>query len=113
VAFHLADVELVWGYRFRQVFVYEAPDLSPFEPEAWAASLHYRQRPWQEALALFRALRRGNLELLAAFPPQAWERAGRHPRWGACTVAQVVLHLADHDLLHLEQVRQLRRALGL
>ena len=51
---HLADCELVFGFRLRQTLAEDGPTIQPFDQDKWAAS--YSGIPADEALAAFTAL---------------------------------------------------------
>src|SRR5713101_4257929 len=50
---HLADSELVWGYRLRLVLAQDRPTLTGYDQDLWAERLHYEQQPIDEALDRF------------------------------------------------------------
>jgi len=108
IILHLADAELVHGYRMRRALAGDSPELPSYDPAAWAARAAYDRRDVRTAIAAFRALRLANLDLLRAVEPGALERAGRHPRFGPVTVGQLFGHLVDHDLEHLRQLEWTR-----
>ncbi|MBI2830405.1 MAG: DinB family protein [Chloroflexi bacterium] len=110
VLWHLADVEIVFSYRFRAMLGEDNPVLLGYDQDAWTQNLNYRARPIMAAIALFRALRKANVDLLSAVPGPAWERSGRHSENGTITVGSYVQHTCHHDRLHLDQVRATRLA---
>ncbi len=61
---HLADSELVWGYRLRKILAEDRPVLTGFDQDLWANRLGYATADRDEALGLFAALREANLRLL-------------------------------------------------
>jgi len=75
VAAHLADTEIVEGWRVRQVLSKDEPHIDPYDQDAWASALHYGTRDTDLALLTFAAVRRANLELLRDLPDDAWQRA--------------------------------------
>ncbi|HXT21709.1 MAG TPA: DinB family protein, partial [Thermoanaerobaculia bacterium] len=66
VVAHLADSELVWGYRLRRVLADDRPRITGYDQDAWAARLRYRDAALADSLALFKALRPANLRLVRA-----------------------------------------------
>ncbi len=108
IILHLADTELVHGYRLRRALAEDSPELPTFDPTAWAARAAYDRREVRPAIAGFRALRLATLDLLRSVEPAAFERVGRHPRFGPLTVGQLFGHLVDHDLEHLRQLEWTR-----
>src|SRR5271157_2160729 len=61
---HLADIEIVYGYRLRQMLADEKPVIAPMDQNAWARNLRYTQAPAAELVAFYRLARHHNLRLL-------------------------------------------------
>lgn len=102
---HLADCELVFGYRMRQTLAEAGHVIQPFDQEKWAA--HYEGIAAAEALEVFTALRGWNLHLIRRALPQEAERRVTHPERGELTFAVLVETLAGHDLNHLAQLQRI------
>src|SRR5579859_1141666 len=58
---HLADSELVWGWRLRLVLSQDRPTLTGYDQDLWAARLGYDAADAGQALEDFRVLREANL----------------------------------------------------
>jgi len=58
---HLADDEIVVGWRMRQILGAPGAPLQPFDQDAWAAAMRYEKRDARKSLAEFRAVREANL----------------------------------------------------
>jgi uncharacterized damage-inducible protein DinB len=110
---HLADSELVWGYRLRLVLAQERPPLTGYDQDLWSQRLHYDRLPVDEALDRFAVLRRSNLRLLANAAPDDLKRVGVHSERGDESVAHMLRMYAGHDLLHLRQLARIRVAVTL
>ena len=110
VAQHLADSELVWGYRLRLVLAQERPTLTGYDQDLWSDRLHYDKLPIDEALDRLGVLRRSNLRLLADATPADLQRVGVHTERGEESVAHMIRMYAGHDLLHLRQLARIREA---
>ncbi len=104
VAAHLADTEIVEGWRLRQILAKDEPMIDPYDQDAWAAALWYDKRDPDLALDTFAAMRRANLELLSALPETGWQRTFVQPEYGRRTLRDLVRHISDHDLAHLKQI---------
>jgi hypothetical protein len=102
---HLADCELVFGFRLRQTLAEDAPIIQPFDQDKWSAT--YRGIPAGQALQVFSALRSWNLTLLRAALPAAAGRPVTHPERGAMTFQTIVETMAGHDINHLKQLERL------
>ena len=107
---HLADCDVVWGFRLRLVLAQDRPTLTGFDQDRWAERLHYERAPVQNALNEFSVLRRSNLWLIAEASPRDLERVGVHAERGEESVAHMIRLYAGHDLLHLAQLARIRAA---
>ncbi len=105
VATHLADTEVVTGWRVRQILAVDEPDIQPYDQDAWVAALHYSSRDLALALEAFAAARRANVEILRLLSEAEWARAYHHSEYGRLTLRQKLQHISDHDLAHLRQIR--------
>lgn len=109
---HLADTELVYGYRLRNVLAADEPEIAAYDQDAWCDRLRYNDEDLAEALGELDVLRRRNLRLLERLREDEWERAGQHTERGRESVRQMVRLLAAHDLVHLQQIERVKRASG-
>ena len=108
VVHHLADYELVNGYRFRMVLAHDTPAIQGYDQDLWARRLRYLHIPMDEALARFTTQRHANLRLLETLAPEEWDRAGIHSERGPETVRRMFTLMAGHDLLHLDQIARMQ-----
>ena len=109
---HLADSDLVWGYRLRMVLAHDRPTLTGYDQDRWAERLRYDQAPVDIALEEFRVLRRSNLRLVADASADDLERVGLHSERGEESLSHMIRLYAGHDLLHLAQLTRIRKALN-
>ena len=109
---HLADSDLVWGYRMRMVLAHDRPTLTGYDQDRWAERLRYDQAPVDIALEEFRVLRRSNLRLVADASADDLERVGLHAERGEESLSHMIRLYAGHDLLHLAQLTRIRKALN-
>jgi 2-haloacid dehalogenase len=117
IVHHIADAEDLWEIAVKSALGNSGClfDLSWYIIDnKWAEPLQYAVRPVGEALALYRALRRQVLELLAHVP-DPWEKHIRL-HWAdpdsarVWTVDDIVSWQARHVMLHVEQIRETREA---
>jgi DinB family protein len=109
---HLADSELVGGFRFRMVLTHDSPMLPGYDQDLWAERLRYQDSNLPMALGDFATLRAANLRLLRAAAPADMHRVMRHGERGDETLEQMIRMYAGHDLVHLRQIARIRRAIG-
>jgi len=108
---HLADSDLVWGWRLRLILSQDRPPITGFDQDLWATRLHYEDADPAEALETLRVLRRGNLRLIERASPEDLQRVGVHSERGEESVEYLCGLYAGHDLLHLRQIERIRSAL--
>src|SRR5680860_993650 len=99
---HLADVEVVMGFRFRQLAAVPGVELQPIDQDVW--SRRYQQLEPSLAVDAFRAQRAWNLALFATFSLEDWLAEAFHPERGFESNDLMVRMLAGHDLNHLTQL---------
>jgi hypothetical protein len=107
---HLADSDLVWGYRVRMVLAHDRPPLTGYDQDLWADRLRYNESDPEQALAEFALLRQSNLRLLRRASREDLMRVGVHAERGEESVALMIRLYAGHDLLHLRQLDRIRHA---
>ena len=107
---HLADSELVWGFRLRMVLAHDRPKLTGYDQDKWAERLGYGEADPDQSLQEFSILRRGNLRLLSRATGEDLKRVAVHSERGEESVEHMIHLYAGHDLLHLEQLARIRRA---
>jgi hypothetical protein len=105
IAAHLADVEVVLGWRIREVLATNTPTLQPFDQDQYAANLSYAGRELATSLATYAANRQSNIELLRLAGEAGMQRQFRHSEFGDRPIEVLVKHIADHDIVHLRQIR--------
>ena len=108
---HLADVEIVYGYRLRQMLADEKPVIAPMDQNAWAKNLGYMDVPSPELVAFYGLARHHNLRLLRRLKSSDFEKSAFHPEMQrAMTVAEIVERMSEHGTGHHRQIEQLNQA---
>jgi hypothetical protein len=108
---HLADSELVGGWRLRLILAQDRPPLTGYDQDLWADRLRYRDADVGEALAQFVVLRRANLRLWERLTPEDLLRVGVHSERGEESLGHLRQLYAAHDLLHRRQLERIRDTL--
>ena len=107
---HLADSDLVWGWRARLILAHDRPTMTGYDQDLWAERLHYAEADRHEALATFKVLRGANLKLIERATPGELKRAGVHAERGEESLQYPSGLYAGHDLGHLRQIDCIRKA---
>jgi DinB superfamily len=90
---------------------HDRPPLTGYDQDLWAERLGYVEADADQAMDDFGLLRRANLRLLARASDEDLKRVGVHAERGAESVEHMIRLYAGHDLLHLEQLARIRRAI--
>jgi hypothetical protein len=101
---HLADSDLVAGFRVRMVLSEKRPLLQGYDQDRWANDFRYREVPLALALDQLRCLRAANLHLWKQLSPQQLERVGLHAERGPESVGHILRLMGGHDLVHRRQI---------
>lgn len=112
VVAHLADSEVVFGWRLRMVIAQDRPTITGFDQDAWTARLAGAYPDARSAIQQIAVLREGHLALLGSLTPEQWEREGLHSERGPESVRLMSKLYAGHDLVHLRQLARIRKSLG-
>ena len=110
---HLADAELVGGWRMRLIIGNNGVSLQPFDQDVWAETFAYARRDPEASIETFRVLRENNLTILKSLPENLWQNYGMHQERGKETLAHIVRMFAGHDLNHLEQIERIKKESGM
>lgn len=104
---HLADAEVVAGWRLRSILALDGVPIQAFDQDRWADAFKYADTDPGESLDLFDVSRRANLALLRRVDPARHAHHGLHAERGPETITHLVRLYAGHDLNHLRQVEAL------
>ena len=102
---HLLDAEITLGFRIRKLAAEPGGVIVAWDQERWTDGLRHRRADPRPLVAAYAALRAANLEQVTRLSPAQRRAAGRHPEYGRLRVAEILGHWAEHDLIHLEQIR--------
>ena len=109
---HLADTDVVWGWRMRLILAQDRPPITGFDQDLWAERLDYANADPNESLETFAVLRRDNLRLIERATPEDLQRVGVHAERGEESAGYLVRLYAGHDLMHLDQIDRIGRRLS-
>ncbi len=107
---HLADVEIVVGWRVRSILGAPGMPIQAFDQDAWVEAGQYSKRNPRASLMQLRAVREANLALYKSLSPEQWKRYGIHSERGQESVEHIVRMMAGHDLNHVQQIEHILAA---
>ena len=107
---HLADIEIVYAYRMRQMLADKKPVIAPMDGDDWARNLGYTETPPAELVALYGLNRHANLRLLRRLKVADLGKSAFHPELQReVTVAEMIEKMAGHGAGHLQQIERLKK----
>jgi hypothetical protein len=107
---HLADMEILYAYRMRQMLADKKPVLAPIDQDDWARNLGYMDESPAELVALYGLNRYHNLQLLRRLKPEDLEKSAYHPELKKdVTLAEYVEKMTGHGANHLQQIERLKK----
>jgi hypothetical protein len=107
---HLADAEIVGGFRIRLILGAPGTPIAAFDQDSWVISGHYEKRDPRKSVEQFRVSREANLALLKSLKPEQWKHYGMHSERGQESIEHVVRMFAGHDINHLQQIERILSA---
>jgi len=98
--------------RLRQLAGGNRPSFPSFDADAWARERDHREGDFEAEWRTFQDLRRQTIALLEKLPAGATEHVGLSSFFGPVTLIEYATHVADHDIEHLGQIAEVRKALS-
>jgi DinB superfamily len=109
---HLADTEVVYAWRTRQILTVDRPEIQGYDQDAWARRLGYAAMPLDVALGQLRGVRAANLRLWRSLTPAERARVGLHSERGPESLDLLIRMMGAHDLVHRRQIDRVLAAAG-
>ncbi len=104
---HLADVEIVIGWRMRSILGDPGTPVQAYDQNAWVISGHYEKRDPRKSIELQRVVREANLALLKSLSLDQWKHFGHHAERGQESIEHIVRMVAGHDINHIHQIERI------
>lgn len=104
---HLADVEIVIGWRIRSILGDPGTAVQAYDQNSWVISGHYEKRDARKSIEIQRVVREANLALLKTLSPAQWKHYGQHAERGQESIEHIVRMVAGHDLNHIQQIERI------
>ncbi len=107
---HLADMEILYAYRLRQMLADKEPTIAPIDQNDWAKNLGYTETSPPELVAQYALMRRSTLRLLRRLHAADLDKGAYHPEHKRkVSVAELVQMMAGHGPNHLAQIERLKQ----
>ncbi len=107
---HLADSELVLGWRYRSVAEQSGVTLQPYDQDIWIENSNHEKSDISLMLEMYSILRQANLKFLSGLSQKKLENYGIHLERGKETIRNIMNLEAGHDLNHLKQIEKILKS---
>jgi len=104
---HLADVEIVIGWRLRSILGAPGTAVQAYDQNAWVITGHYEKRDPRKSVEQQGVVREANLALLKSLSPDQWKHYGQHSERGQESIEHIVRMIAGHDINHIHQIERI------
>jgi hypothetical protein len=101
---HLADDEMVAGFRMRLVVGAPGTPVQGFDQDRWAETGNYAKRDPKKSIELFGTLREANIAFYKSLTPAQRKLFGIHSERGKESVEKLFTLFAGHDINHMKQI---------
>jgi hypothetical protein len=101
---HLAEDELVGGFRMRLIVGAPGTPVQGFDQDRWAETGKYAKRDPKKSIELFRAIREANIAFYKSLTPAQRKLYGIHSERGKESVERLFTLFAGHDINHTKQI---------
>ncbi|MFP3853735.1 MAG: HAD-IA family hydrolase [Anaerolineales bacterium] len=104
---HLRDTEREVNLpRLQTLLTDPTPFIPGVNPDEWAAERKYQLQDPAQSLGEFVKARQEMIASLINLKPEQWQIPARHALLGPTTMAEIMAVAADHNLIHLRQLRE-------
>ena len=108
---HMADSELMGVIRLHKLIAEPGTTLMTYEENKWAEALNYQNQDVDDALQIFKLLRRRTYRLIKNLPDQVFTHSVMHPEWDEpYTIEKWIVVYARHPPEHVEQLERTYQA---
>lgn len=102
---HISDGEANGYIRLRKLLAEPGETIGLYDQPGWARNLRYQEQSADEALEVFKYLRRSNYNLIKAIPDEAWaNNTVQHPERGTVTLDWFLETYENHIPTHIRQM---------
>jgi hypothetical protein len=109
IVIHITDSEANSYVRCRRAIAEPGESVMAYDENGWARSLRYSEQSTDDALDLFRALRRNTYNLIKDLPEETWANTIYHPENGSMTLDDWLTVYERHVRDHVNQMREIYR----
>ena len=106
IIIHITDSEANSFCRARKFICEPGSAVMAYEQDLWAVKLNYHLQSTDEALELFKILRRNTYNLIKNLPDETWDNHIMHPENGKMSLNDWLVIYDDHIPVHINQMER-------
>ncbi len=106
IIIHLADSEANSYVRCRRLIAEPGKQVMGYDQDVWTQALSYHKQSTDDALELFKCLRRGSYDLIKSLPDSVWSNTVEHSESGTMTFERWLEIYEKHTRGHIEQMQK-------
>jgi hypothetical protein len=106
IILHLADSEANSYVRCRKFLAEPGDTVMAYEQDVWADKLEYHNQSTEDALELFRLLRKMSYYLIKNLPEEKFENTVMHPERGVMKMRDWLNVYEQHTFGHIRQMQR-------
>ena len=103
---HLADAQMNFFIRFKNIVLADTPTLMPYEQNDWAESPEAVHPDVSGALAIVVHVHHRWQRLARDMSDEQWSRTANHPETGTLVADDLFAYAVDHVQVHIDQIKQ-------
>lgn len=102
---HMADSEMIGVVRLYKIIAEPGSTVMAYEPDLWGKSLGWQNGDVNDALEVFRLIRRRTVQMIKTMPHQVYEQSVVHPEYKEPYTFDLWLGIyAPHVTEHIDQI---------
>lgn len=106
IIIHMADSEANSFARARKIICESGGQVIGYDQDAWAVKTNYESQSTDDALELFRLLRKMTYNVIKSIPEETWDNYIIHSENGKMTLDDWLEVYEDHVTVHIIQMRR-------
>lgn len=106
ILIHITDSEANSYVRCRRLIAEPGLDVMAYDENSWARALRYHDLGIEEALELFRLLRKSTYNIIRDLPEETWSNTIHHPENGVMTMDDWLDNYERHIPVHMAQMER-------
>ena len=106
IIIHIADSEANSYVRCRRFVAEPGKPVLGYNENVWATALSYHKQSTEEALELFKCLRRGSYNVIKNLPDAVWSDTVEHSESGTMKFERWLEIYENHTHSHIDQMKK-------